>query len=256
LPEFADEFTVVKNEKEARNQSNATRAEQATSQNNQMSGGELLRIISRSHDLQELNVIVKADVQGSLASVIDSLKTLDTEEVAVRIVGSGVGAVSESDVHLAHTSGAIVYGFNVGVASNVKQQAARDHVSLRLYKIIYELIDDVKETLTKLLSPEIVETELGRLVVKGIFKLTKTEIICGGEVTKGKLELPALARIIRGKEVLAEVEVTNLKRGPQDAKEVVEGEMCGISLQTTSRVVVEEGDHIELFRRQAVARSL
>ncbi|MEO8785273.1 MAG: translation initiation factor IF-2 [Candidatus Saccharimonadales bacterium] len=256
LPQFADEFTVVKDEKVARAQSEATHAEQATRQNNQMSGGELLRIINRSNDLQELNVIVKADVQGSLASVIDSLKTLDTDEVAVRIVGSGVGAISESDVQLAHTSKSLIYGFNVSVASNIKQQAARDHVSLRLYKIIYELIDDVKETLTKLLSPEIVETDLGRLVVKGIFKLTKTEVICGGEVTKGKLEMPALARVMRGKEVLGEVEVTNLKRGPQDTKEVFEGDMCGISLKTTSRIVVEEGDHIELFRRQAVARSL
>jgi translation initiation factor IF-2 len=191
-----------------------------------------------------------------LASVIDSLKTLDTQEVAIRVVSSGIGAVNENDLHLAHSSQALIYGFNVTVPSGVKQHAARDHISLRLFNIIYELIDDAKQTLTKLLSPEIIQTDLGRLVVKGIFKLTKTEIICGGEVTKGKLEMPAQARILRGKELLGEAVVTNLKRGPQDTKEVVEGELCGISLQTTKRIVVEEGDHIELYRTQTVARTL
>lgn len=256
LPEFADEFTVVPNEKAARAAAAANLANQATNSGNQMSGGELLRIINRSNELQELNVIVKADVQGSLVSVIDSLKTLDTDEVAIRIVSSGVGAVNSNDAHLAHTSKAIIYGFNVTVPSNIKQRAARDKINIRLYKIIYELIDDAKEALTKLLNPEIVETELGRLVVRGIFKTTKTEIICGGEVTKGKLEMPALARIKRGDEILGETVVTNLKRGPADTKEVFEGEMCGLSLQTTARIAIEEGDHVEFFRRETVARSL
>ena len=140
--------------------------------------------------------------------------------------------------------------------SNIKQRAARDHIAIHLYSVIYELIDDAKEALTKLLKPEIVETETGRLVVKGVFKLTKTEVICGGEVTKGKLEMPAQARILRGKDILGEATVTNLKRGPQDTKEVFEGDMCGISLQTDSRITVQEGDHIELFQRKTVARSL
>src|SRR5206468_12517465 len=133
---------------------------------------------------------------------------MDTDEVSVRIVGSGVGPVSENDLHLAHSSGAIVYGFNVGLPTSSRQQASRDKVTVRLYKVIYELIDDVKSELSELLSPEIVETELGRLVVKGIFKTTRTEIICGGEVTKGKLTAPALARVTRGDEELGEVELT------------------------------------------------
>jgi translation initiation factor IF-2 len=137
-----------------------------------------------------------------------------------------------------------------------KQKAARDKVRIRLYKVIYELIDDVKGELSELLSPEIVETELGRLVVKGIFKTTKTEVICGGEVTKGKLTAPALARVSRGDEQLGEVEITGLKRGPADAKEIVEGEMCGMSLKTEKRLVLEEGDRIDVFTRQAVERKL
>jgi translation initiation factor IF-2 len=195
-------------------------------------------------------------VQGSLTSVLDSLKALDTDEVAVRVVGTGVGAITENDVHMAHSSEAVIYGFNVALPSNVKQLSSRDKIDVRLYKVIYELIDDTKLELTKRLPPEIKETELGRLIVRGIFKTTKTEIICGGEVTKGKLTVPALARVTRGEESLGEVQVTNLKRGPQVAKEVVEGEMCGLSLVTTSKIDLQEGDRIEVFTRQLVERTL
>ena len=255
-PEFGDEFQVVKNEKEAR-----TLAEQAATRHGQsgrldMNSNELIRIINRSNKVSELNIIVKADVQGSLTSVIDSLKALDTDEVAVRVVASGVGAVNENDVQLAHTTGAIMYGFNVTLPTNVKQLVNRDKVPVRLYNVIYELIDDVREELSQLLSPELKETELGRLIVRGVFNTTKTAVICGGEVTKGKLQVPALAKVMRGKELLAEVEVTQLKRGPQDAKEVFEGEMCGVSLATTSRLDLQEGDTIEFFTRESVERHL
>ncbi|HVI60871.1 MAG TPA: translation initiation factor IF-2 [Candidatus Saccharimonadales bacterium] len=257
LPEFGDEFVAVANEKTARNQAAATATgKQAAGGHLDIGGGELIRLINRSNELEELNVIIKADVQGSLTSVIDSLKAMDTEEVSVRVVGSGIGPVNENDLHLAHSTGSIVYGFNVGLPTSSKQKAGRDKIRVRLYKIIYELIDDVKGELSNLLRPEIVETELGRLVVKGIFKTTKTEVICGGEVTKGKLTAPALARVTRGKDVLAEVELTGLKRGPADAKEIVEGEMCGMSLKTDKRLELAEGDRIDIFTRQAVQRKL
>lgn len=257
LPEFGDEFAVVKNEKEARLQSSATATEKSASGGRMDIGSsELIRLINRGNKLTEFNIIVKADVQGSLTSVIDSLKALDTEEVSVRVVGAGVGPVSENDLHLAHSSGAVIYGFNVSLPTSSKQQAGRDKVKVRLYKVIYQLIDDVKEELSNLLSPEIVETELGRLIVKGIFKTTKTEIIAGGEVTKGKLTVPALARVSRGDDELAEVEVTGLKRGPAEAKEIVEGEMCGISLATIKKIELQEGDRIDVFTRQTVQRQL
>ena len=256
LPEFGDIFTVVKDEKTARTQAANSAEVNKAGNHTDMNSMELIRMINRSNDLNELNIIVKADVQGSLTSVIDSLKVLDTEEVAVRVVGSGVGPINENDVHLAATSNAIIYGFHVVMSSGTKQLAARDKTTVRLYKVIYELIDDVKAELESLLPDEIVETEQGRLVVKGIFKTTKTEIICGGEVTKGKLTHPALARVVRDKEVLAEVEVTNLRRGPQETKEVFEGEMCGISISTKSRLDIQEGDRIEVFTREAVARKL
>jgi translation initiation factor IF-2 len=256
LPEFGDEFIVVANEKVARAQAAATATEKQTATTRGASSSELLRIINRSNELQELNIIIKADVQGSLTSVIDSLKALDTSEVAVRVVSSGIGAITDNDLRLAHTSQAVVYGFNVTAPSNIRQAANRDKIELRLYKVIYELIDDVKGDLERLLSPEIIETELGRLVVRGIFNTTKTAVIAGGEVTKGKLVAPALATVYRGDEKLMEIEVTGLKRGPAEAKEVFEGEMCGISITTPSRLDLQEGDRIELFTREAIKRSL
>lgn len=258
LPEFGDEFTVVETEKQAR----VLAAQRLTEKDLKgyssqgVTSSELLRIMKRNTELTELNVIIKADAQGSLTSVIDSLKALDTQEVAVRVVGSGIGAVSENDIYRAQASEAIIYGFNVAMQGNVKQSAARSKVSVRLYDVIYELIEDAQKELSALLSPEEVETDLGRLVVRAVFKTTKTEVICGGEVTKGKLSLPALARIVRDNEQLAEVEVANLKRGPVDAKEVLEGELCGVGLKTTARLELQEGDRVELFRREVVERHL
>jgi len=257
LPEFGDEFVVVKDEKVARSQAEH-HADQKHSQSNagDMTSSELIRIINRNNQIQEFNIIVRADVQGSLTSVVDSLKALDTDEVAVRVVSSGVGAITENDIHTAATTGAIIYGFNVVAPTSVKRLAARDKATIRIYQIIYELIDDVKEELSGLLLPEVVESDLGRLIVRAIFKTTKTEVICGGEVTKGKLTVPSLARITRDSEQIAEVEVTNLKRGPQDAKEVLEGEMCGVSLKTNTRIELQEGDRLELFTRTTVSRKL
>jgi translation initiation factor IF-2 len=257
LPQFGDEFHIVKDEKIARAQAQAVSQQRRQDGSRQDIGsGELIRMINRTNQINELPVIIKADVQGSLTSVIDSIKTLDSDEVVVQVVNSGVGSVSESDAHLAHTTGAIIYGFNIQLPQNIKRLAGRDKLTIRLYSVIYELIDDVKEELSKLLAPEIVETDLGRLKVKGVFKTTKTEVICGGEVIKGKLTAPAIAKVFRGKELLAEVQVTNLKRGPQDAKEVFEGEMCGLNIATTSRLDIQEGDDVQLFTRESVSRHL
>lgn len=258
LPEFADEFRVVKNEKEAREISNQMASQRRVGGNSAAtSSSELLRIISRSNKLQEFNVLIKADVQGSITSVIDSLKTLDSDEVAVRVVSSGVGVISESDIHTAATSGAIIYGFHTSLPSHVKQLASRDKVQVRLFNVIYELIDDVKKEMETRLAPEIVEEELGALQVKGIFKISKTEVICGGLVTKGILRIPSFARIHRDKELIADnLEVTKLQRGPTEVTEVPEGEMCGLSFKSESRVEVLENDRIELFSRETRIRTL
>lgn len=257
LPEFGDEFYIVASEKQAKEESSSAASQnKSVSSKFDLTSSELIRKINRSNELVELNVIIKSDVQGSLTSVTDSLKGLATEEVAVRFVGTGVGPVSESDIHLAKTSNAIIYGFNVAVPRSSKQQANRDKVVIKTFNIIYELIDDVKNELSLLLKPEIVENLLGTVTIKGIFKTTKTEIICGGEVTSGKLHLPALAKISRGKDEIAEAEVTNLRKGSDDVKEVVAGEMCGLSLKTDQKLTIEEGDRVELFTRETINRKL
>jgi translation initiation factor IF-2 len=257
LPAFGDQFVTVDDEKKARAQSEAANIlKRAGGSGGDMTSGELIRMINRNNKVQELNIIVRADVQGSLTSVIDSLKALDTDEVSVRIVSSGVGTITDNDVRTASTSNAVVYGFNVTIPPNVKRLASRDKVEVRLYSVIYELIDDVKQDLGELLAPEIIETEAGRLVVKAVFKTTKTDVICGGEVTKGKITAPSLAKVMRGTEQLAEVEITGLKRGPQDTKEVFEGDMCGVSFKSSSRVDLAEGDRLEVFTRETVSRKL
>lgn len=257
LPRFGDEFTVVSDEKAARRMVEANAKKSIGDNRDDLTGGDLIRIIDRKNQVSEMNVIVKADVQGSLKSVVDGLRTLNTEEVAIRLVGSGIGNITEKDAHLAATSGAIIYGFNVEMPQSVKQIVNRDKISVRLFKVIYELIDDAKEDLVKLLAPEVVRTDLGRLLVKGIFKIAKTEVICGGEVTKGKLIVPAYATVYRDDEIIAEqVEIVSLKHGPQDATEINTGEMCGVSFKSESRVDLKEGDKLEFFTLETKIRTL
>jgi len=258
LPEFGDCFNEVKDEKIARSISsqNAKNAVKKV-KHLDMTSNELISLINKKTMANELNVIVKADVQGSLTSVIDSLKTLDTDEVAIRIVDCGVGALTENDIRMAATSRAIIYGFEVNMPVSIRQLAARDKVSVRLFRIIYELLDDVKQEMSNLLSPEEIITNDGRLLVKAVFKTTKTEIICGGEVTKGKVVWPAFATVYRDETVIAkELQITNLKHGPTDTKEVLEGDMCGMNLATNSRVDLQAGDRIEVFTREIHERNL
>jgi translation initiation factor IF-2 len=258
LPQFGDVFTIVKNEKEARvaaEQSAIAREKNAASTN--ITGADMLKMIDQKHDTQELNVIVKADVQGSLTSVIDSLKLVDTGgEITLRVIGSGVGNISENDVRLAADGDTIVYGFNVQLPPAVKRLVTRDKVKVRMFNVIYELLDDARQSMEEMLAPEVVETEVGELVVKGVFRTLKDEVIAGGEVTRGKAVANVLVRVKRGKEHVAEVEVTKVQRQQQEAKEVFEGEMCGLSLKTHKKLLLEEGDKLEFFTRELVKRTL
>ncbi len=258
LPEFGDSFVIVKNEREARALSEEGALRLQASRRGDMSGNELLRLISQSDKLQELPVIVKADVQGSLTSVVDSLKSISTDEVAVRIVSASVGVINENDVHMANSSEqkAILYGFNTSVGTSVKQRAARDRVSIRLYSVIYELIDDVRNELSALLAPELTEKELGTLEIKGVFNTTRTQVICGGKVLGGKLTVPAQVKIERGKEEIARAKLTGLKRGPNDAKDLTEGELGGLEIETTSKLDIQIGDKLTVFTVETKERSL
>jgi translation initiation factor IF-2 len=214
-------------------------------------------MMNQKHDTQELNVIIKADVQGSLTSVMDSLRLVDTGgEINLRIVSSGVGNISENDVRMAADGGTVIYGFNVDLPPAVKRLAMRDKVQVRSFKVIYELLDDARQSMEALLAPEVVETEVGKLIIKGVFRTLKDEIIAGGEVMTGKAIANVLARVKRGNEQIAEVEVVSVQRQQQEAKEVFEGEMCGLSLKTSKKLLIEQGDVLEFFTRELVKRSL
>lgn len=256
LPEFGDRFEVVANEKEARARAAAHQAGEQDVVTTNLSSTDLLGMMSRTAELQNLNVIIRADVQGSLTSVQDSLRLLETKEVAVRVVASGVGSISENDIHLAKGSGAIIYGFSVQLPPNVKRLAAREKVPVRIFSVIYELLDDVRFSLGEMLSPEIVETEVGTLTIKGVFRMTKDEVICGGEVTGGKAVPKTLARVKRKNEQLSEVSVLKVQRQQQEAKEVFEGDMCGLELKTQGKLALEVGDKLEFFTRELKKRSL
>ncbi len=258
LPQFGDNFTIAKTEKEARQLTEKKRQERekdAASTN--VTGADMLKMISQKHESQDFKVIVKADVQGSLTSVIDSLKLVDTGgEVTLRVIGSGVGNISENDIRLAADEKTVVYGFNVELPPAVKRLASRDKVQVRIFKIIYELLDDARSSMGDLLAPEVVEKEIGKLTIKGVFRTLKDSVIAGGEVTEGKVMANVIARVIRDKENIAEVEVTSVQRQQQEAKEVFEGEMCGLSLKTNKKLLIEEGDKLEFFTRELVSRSI
>ncbi|MCA9348828.1 translation initiation factor IF-2, partial [Candidatus Saccharibacteria bacterium] len=138
----------------------------------------------------------------------------------------------------------------------VKRLAQRDKVEVRLFKVIYELLDDARQSMESLLAPEVRETEIGTLDVKGVFRTLKDLVIAGGEVTSGKVTAGLLVRVKRGDEQIAEVEVTSVQRQQQEAKEVFEGEMCGLSLKTDKKLLLEEGDKLEFFTRELVKRTL
>jgi translation initiation factor IF-2 len=255
LPQFGDYVTVTKTEKEARERAQKAASKQVSGKLN-MTSSDLIGLINKNLQVKEVPVIIKADVQGSLTSVIDSLRLLENEELKMHVIGSGVGSVSESDVQMAATSKALIYAFTVTVPPSVKKLAEREKVSIREFQVIYELLDDAKSVLSALLEPEIKETELGKLIIKGVFRTTKDEIICGGEITKGKVEPNVIARVLRDKDQIAEVEVTRVQRGQQESKEAFEGEMCGLSLKTSGKLVLEEGDRLEFYKREEIERTL
>lgn len=258
LPQFGDSFVIAKNEKEARQMAAKAKLEQERrAATTNVTGADILKMMNQKHDAQEFNVIIKADVQGSLTSVIDSLKLIETNgEVELRVIGHGVGNISENDIHLATGENTVIYGFNVDLPPAVKRLASREKVEVRLYRVIYELLDDARLSMENLLAPEVVETEIGALKVKGVFRTMREEVIAGGEMMRGKVSKGLLARLKRKGEQIAEVEVSSVQRQQQEAKEVFEGEMCGLSLKTAKKIVVEEGDELEFFTRELVKKTL
>ena len=259
LPNFGDRFVEAKDEKTARKMAllNAQNAANASASAN-VTSSDLLRMMNVADNSKTFNVIIKGDVLGSVTSVVDSLKLIDTDgEVTLNIVSTGVGDINENDVYMAAGDNTVIYGFNVSVPVNISKMAARDGVPIRTYRVIYELLDDAKHSMEDLLDAEIVEEDQGEMKVLGVFRTEKTSIIAGGEMLKGEVKPEYLARIVRDKkEFLGEAEVTSVQKEKIDVKELTAGETGGLALKTTSKIELKIGDRLQFFTRETRKRTI
>ena len=258
LPNFGDKFIEVKDEKSARKMAllNAQNlVEESASAN--VTSSDLLRMMNNADNAKVFNVIIKGDVLGSVTSVVDSLKMIDTKgEVMLNIVSSGVGDITENDIYMAEGDHTVVYGFNVNVTTNIVKLAARDGVEIRNYKIIYELLDDAKTSMENLLDAEIVETEMGEMKIKGVFRTERTAIIAGGEVLTGLAKKGLMGRVYHEKELIGEVEVDSVQKEKMDVNELVAGETGGIAFKLEKKLVIEVNDRVKFFTRELVKKKL
>ena len=258
LPNFGDKFIEVKDEKSARKMAllNAQNlVEESASAN--VTSSDLLRMMNNADNAKVFNVIIKGDVLGSVTSVVDSLKMIDTKgEVMLNIVSSGVGDITENDIYMAEGDNTVVYGFNVNVPTNIVKLAARDGVEIRNYKIIYELLDDAKTSMENLLDAEIVETEMGEMKIKGVFRTERTAIIAGGEVLTGLVKKGLMSRVYHEKELIGEVEVDSVQKEKMDVNELVAGETGGIAFKLEKKLVIEVNDRVKFFTRELVKKKL
>ena len=198
------------------------------------------------NDMKELPIVVKADVQGSAEAVKQSLEKLSNDEVRVRVIHAGVGAISKSDVSLADASNAIIIGFNVRPDAVAKAEAEQAGVEMRMYRVIYDAINDVSDAMKGMLAPKVREVALGEAQVRQVYKISSVGTVSGCRVTSGKITRDAQLRLVRDGIVICEDAIASLKRFKDDAKEVAEGYECGITLQKFSDV--KEGDVFECFK--------
>jgi translation initiation factor IF-2 len=205
-------------------------------------------------EVKELNIIIKGDVQGSVEAIRESLCKLTTAEVRVNPIHGGVGAISENDVMLAAASNAIILGFNVRPDTNTKEIAELHGVDVRLYRVIYDAINDVKAAMEGLLDPEFKEVSEGRAEVRQVFKVPKVGTVAGTYVVEGKISRSSQARLVRDGIVIFEGEVDSLRRFKDDVKTVLEGYECGIGLKNYNDI--KEGDIIETFTKEEIQRTI
>jgi translation initiation factor IF-2 len=258
VPQAGDQFMVVTDEKLAKElaeQRLEQRGRRAVAHPKRITLEELHQQITEGR-LKELRLIVKADVQGSLEAIVQSLEKLDTEkeEVQFRILHAAVGDITESDVILAAASDAIIVGFHVGIEPKVQVLAATEGVDVHLYQIIYELVGAIKAAIEGLLEPTIEETFVGRAEVRKLFQVSKSGLVAGCMVTKGSVRRDCVIRVIRGQARVTEAKLANLKRVKDDVREVQEGLECGILL--AGNIDVQVGDLLEAWEQKKVARKL
>lgn len=258
VPQAGDRFLVVEDEKAARQlaeQRLERRKSRAVVHPKRITLEELHQRIAEGQ-IKELRLVLKADVQGSLEAIVQSLQKLDTEkeEVQFKILHGGIGDINESDVMLAAASDAVLVGFHVGIDPRVQVLAATEGIDVHIYQIIYELVNAIKAAIEGLLEPTIEELFLGRAEVRKLFQVSKFGMVAGCMVVKGAVRRDGVVRIIRGKDRISEGKIASLRRVKDDVREVAEGVECGIALEGNTDLQL--GDLIEVWDRKKVARKL
>ncbi len=255
-PEPGDQFAVVESEARAREVADFRARKRREKASARTSGTSLEQMMAQLQDaeIKELPLVIKGDVQGSVEAIVGSLEKLSTSEVRVRVLHTGVGAISESDVILAGASGAPVIGFNVRANAQARNEAERAGVEIRYYSIIYNLIDDIKGALSGMLKPEIRETFLGNAEILEVFNISKFGKVAGCRVVEGVVRRGAKVRLIRDGTVIHEGELSQLKRFKEDVAEVPVGQECGMSFAKYEDL--KKGDIIECFSVETITRTL
>ncbi len=255
-PQAGDKFNVFEDEREAKQiaaKRTQLQREQSVRTQRHITLDEIGRRIALG-DFQELNIILKGDVDGSVEALTDSFQKLSTEEIQVNIIHKGVGAITESDVLLASASDAIIVGFNVRPVGNARMIADKEEIDIRTYSIIYAAINDLKDAMEGMLSPEVKEEVTGTAEIRETFKISKIGTIAGCMVTSGKIFRNSGVRLIRDGVVIHTGELASLKRFKDDVKEVSKGYDCGMQLKGYNDI--KEGDIIEAFQEVEVKKKL
>ena len=247
VPTGGDVFNVVSDERLARELVEQRKNEQKEEQFRAQTKVPLDNLFDQMQlgDIKTLQVIVKADVQGSVEAVRQSLEKLSNEEVRVNVIHGGVGAINESDVMLANASNAIIVGFNVRPDVVAEESAKRDGVDVRLYRIIYDCIEEIESAMKGMLAPKFREVALGKAEAREIYKISNVGTVVGAHVISGKIVRSAQIRVVRDGIVIAEDKIASLRRFKDDVKEVADGFDCGIGLEHFNDI--KEGDVLEAF---------
>jgi translation initiation factor IF-2 len=255
-PEAGDQFAVVENEARAREITDYRMRERRKRLAVAGQRGSLEQMMTqlKAAGTKEFTLLVKGDVQGSVEAIVAALDKLGTDEVRARIIHAGVGGITESDVGLAATSGAVILGFNVRANSQAREAAEHDGVEIRYYAVIYDLVDEVKQAMSGLLAPTRRETFLGNAEILEVFTISKVGKVAGCRVTEGKVERGAQVRLIRDNVVVHEGKLSTLKRFKDEVKEVVAGQECGMAFEGYQDM--RQGDVIECFEVEHVRRTL
>lgn len=256
MPVAGDQLWVVKDEKTAREIAEKKAEESRSERLQRRSVVTLDTLFDRlkEGEVSELNVVIKGDVQGSVEAIRQSLEQLSTSEVKVNVVHTGVGGITENDIMLASASNAIIVGFNVRPDSNARHIAEDENVDIRLYRVIYDVVNEVKAAMQGLLKPEYKEISLGRAEVRELFKVPKVGVIAGSYVTEGRIVRNAQARVLRDNIVVHESKVSSLRRFKDDVREVAAGFECGIGIENFNDI--KHGDVIEVFGFEEIKRVL